>query len=74
MKRPRIDVNLTELDEVLDQARQAPLSEADCNKLKTLLHTLVKLLVAKRRTESACVFPRNCPITRTSSRVLIMQR
>jgi transposase len=51
MKRPRIDVNLTELDEVLDQARQAPLSEADCNKLKTLLHTLVKLLVAKRRTE-----------------------
>ena len=51
MKRPRIDVNLSELDEVLDQARQAPLSEADCNKLKTLLHTLVKLLVAKRRTE-----------------------
>src|ERR1035441_8481206 len=51
MKRPRIDVNLTELDEVLDQARQAPLSEADYNKLKTLLHTLVKLLVAPRRTE-----------------------
>ena len=44
MRRPRIDVNLSELDEVLDQARQAPLSEADCNKLKTLLHTLVKLL------------------------------
>ena len=51
MKRPRIDVNLTELDEVLDQARQAPLSEADCNKLKTLLHTLVKLLEAGRHTE-----------------------
>ena len=51
MRRPRIEVNLSELDEVLDQARQAPLSEADCNKLKTLLHTLVKLLVANRRTE-----------------------
>jgi transposase len=51
MRRPRIEVNLGELDEVLDQARQAPMSEADCNKLKTLLHTLVKLLVAKRRTE-----------------------
>jgi hypothetical protein len=27
MKRPRMDVNLEELDRVLDQARQAPLSE-----------------------------------------------
>jgi transposase len=51
MRRSRIDVNLSELDEVLDQAKQAPLSEADCNKLKTLLHTLVKLLEAGRHTE-----------------------
>jgi hypothetical protein len=29
MKRPRIDVNLSELDELLDQAQQAPLSEPD---------------------------------------------
>ena len=38
MKRPRIDVNLGELDQLLDQAREAPLSEPDCNKLKTTLH------------------------------------
>src|ERR1022692_4813264 len=51
MRRPRIDVNLSELDELLDQAQQAPLSEPDCNKIKTTLHTLVELLVAKRQTE-----------------------
>ena len=33
----RIDVNLDELDRVLDGARQAPLSEADYDKLKDAL-------------------------------------
>ena len=42
MKRPRIDVNLGELDQLLDQAEQAPLSEPDCHKIKTTLHTLVE--------------------------------
>ena len=51
MKRPRIDVNLSELDQILDQSRQTPLSEPDCHKIKTTLHTLVDLLVAKRTTE-----------------------
>ena len=51
MKRPRIDVNLGELDQLLDQAQQAPLSEPDCHKIKTTLHTLVEMLVAKRSTE-----------------------
>jgi transposase len=51
MKRPRIDVNLGELDQLLDQAQQAPLSEPDCKKIKTTLHTLVELLVAKRSSE-----------------------
>ena len=37
-KRRRVDVNLDELDRVLDGARQAPLSEADCDKLKSALH------------------------------------
>lgn len=37
MKRPRIDVNLSALDQLLDQAQQAPLSEPDCNKIKTTL-------------------------------------
>ena len=51
MKRPRIDVNLGELDQLLDQAQQVPLSEPDCHKIKTTLHTLVEMLVAKRSTE-----------------------
>lgn len=50
MKRRRIDVNLTELDQLLDQARETPLSEPDCKKIKTALHTLAELL-APRTTE-----------------------
>jgi hypothetical protein len=36
---------------LLDQAQQAPLSEPDCNRIKTTLHTLAELLAAKRSTE-----------------------
>ena len=46
-----IDVNLDELDRVLDGARQAPLSEADCDKLKGALHALAAMLVRPRNTE-----------------------
>jgi transposase len=49
--RQRIDVNLEELDRVLDGARQTPLSEADCDKLKGALHALAALLVRPRTTE-----------------------
>jgi transposase len=49
--RPRIDVNVEELDRVIDGAQQAPLSEADCNKLKTALHALVESLERRRSTE-----------------------
>ncbi len=58
MKRPRMDVNLGELDQLLDQARETPLSEPDCNKLKTTLHALVELLAGKRSTEkTSAVLP-----------------
>ena len=50
-KRRRVDVNLEELDRVLDGARQAPLSEADCDKLKGALHALAAMLAPSRRTE-----------------------
>src|SRR5215813_4023843 len=50
-KRRRVDVNLEELDRVLDGARQAPLSEADCDKLKGALHALAAMLVRPRHTE-----------------------
>ena len=49
--RRRIDVNLEELDRVLDGARQAPLSEADYDKLKDALHALAAMLVRPRNTE-----------------------
>jgi transposase len=49
--RRRIDVNLVELDRVLDDARQAPLSEADHDKLKDTLHAMAALLIRSRNTE-----------------------
>ena len=49
-KRRRVDVNLEELDRVLDGARQAPLSEADCDKLKSALHAMVAMLAPQRHT------------------------
>jgi transposase len=58
--RPRIDVNLEELDRVLDGARQAPLSEADHDKLKDALHAMAAILARSRNTEktSAVVEPK----------------
>jgi len=47
----RVEVNLDELDQVLDGARQAPLSETDYDKLKGALHALAALLVRTRNTE-----------------------
>ena len=55
MKRPRLDVNLEELDRVLDQARAAPLSEADYEKLKSALHALAGMLPPPRSTEKTKV-------------------
>ena len=49
--RPRIEVNLAELDQVLDSALEAPLSEADHEKLKVTLHAMAALLVRSRNTE-----------------------
>ena len=49
--RRRVEVNLDELDQVLDGARQAPLSETDYDKLKGALHALAALLVRTRNTE-----------------------
>lgn len=60
MKRskPYVDINLQELDQVLDQARQAPLSEPDYQRIKNTLHTLVELLAPARNTEkTSAVLP-----------------
>jgi hypothetical protein len=49
--RRRIDVNVEELDQIVDRARQAPLSESDCDKLKTALHALIERLLGPAKTE-----------------------
>jgi hypothetical protein len=43
--RRRVEVNLEELDRALDGARQAPLSEADCEKVKAALHAMAAMLI-----------------------------
>ena len=57
MKKARrhLDVNLVELDQVMDSALEAPLSEADHNKLKDTLHAMAALLVRSRNTEKTSV-------------------
>jgi transposase len=49
--RPRVDINLTELNQMLDHAVEAPLSQADCQKLKSTLQTLVELVKTYRNSE-----------------------
>ena len=58
--RRRVDVNIEELDRVLDGARETPLSEADCEKVKTALHALAAMLVRPRNTEKTnAVLPKS---------------
>ena len=48
MKRPQVQVNLKELDQLLDHSMEAPLSETEAGKIKTALHTLAEVLAARR--------------------------
>jgi transposase len=49
--RRRIDVNVEELDRIIDDAKSAPLSESDSQKLKTALHALAERLLPRSKTE-----------------------
>jgi transposase len=49
--RARVAINLPELDRIVDQARQTPLSEGDYQKLKHALHTLAEWFTPTRSTE-----------------------
>jgi transposase len=58
MKRKRLDVNLKELDQIIDHAREVPLSESESEKLKEALHALAGMLPAPRSTEkTSAVLP-----------------
>ncbi len=51
MKRPRMDVNLEELDQIIERGTHAPLSESEGEKLKSALHALAGMLPQPRTTE-----------------------
>jgi hypothetical protein len=51
MKRPRVDVNLEELDQIIDRGMRTPLNESEGQKLKTALHAMAERLLWKRSTE-----------------------
>src|SRR5215472_8702965 len=56
-RRRHIDVNVQELDQIVDRAREAPLSDVDYDKLKTALHALIEKLLGPAKTEKlAAVF------------------
>jgi len=65
--RRRVDVDLDELDQVLDGARQAPLSETDYDKLKGALHALAALLVRPRNTEKTSAVLENSAGSETNT-------
>jgi hypothetical protein len=48
--RPRMDVNLEELDQIIDGGMRAPLSESDGEKLKAVLHILAERVKPRWRT------------------------
>jgi len=48
--RPRIDVNLEELDQIIEGGMRAPLSESDGEKLKLVLHVLAERAQPRWRT------------------------
>jgi ribosomal protein L15 len=50
-RRRRLDVNVQELDQIVDRAREAPLSDKDYDKLKTTLHALIEKLLGPAQTE-----------------------
>ncbi|HEY1217704.1 MAG TPA: transposase, partial [Bryobacteraceae bacterium] len=53
--RPRMDVNLEELDQIIDGGMRAPLSESDGEKLKAVLHILAERAKPRwRTTEKTC--------------------
>lgn len=48
--RPRLDVNLEELDQIIDSGMRQPLSESDGQKLKAVLHILAERAKPRWRT------------------------
>jgi hypothetical protein len=56
MKRPRMEVNLEELDQIIERGTRAPLSESESEKLKSALHALAGMLAHARAAALRNVF------------------
>ncbi|MFA5508091.1 MAG: hypothetical protein WC314_26565 [Vulcanimicrobiota bacterium] len=48
-KRPKVEVDLKELDGIVDAALEGPLAQGDADKLRTALHTMAEHILAQRR-------------------------
>lgn len=60
MSRPRIEVHLTELDEIIDRSQREPWHAPEAPKLPTALHAMAERLLGSRTTEkSHQVLPRD---------------
>ncbi len=70
MKKRRIELNLEELDRIIDRGTQAPLTEAEGQKIKTALHLMAeKLLPSKRSTEkTSAVLEKSRPASEVSAK------
>ncbi|SPE38061.1 hypothetical protein SBA3_2760046 [Candidatus Sulfopaludibacter sp. SbA3] len=51
--RQQVDVDLEELDQIIDRGTRAPLSEAEGQKLKAVIHVMAAKLEPKRNSEKA---------------------
>lgn len=49
-KRPKVEVDVQELDGIVDAALQGPLEQADAEKLRTAIHSMAEHILADRRT------------------------
>ncbi len=49
-KRPKVDVDVKELDGIVDSALEGPLAQGDADKLRSAIHSMAEHILAERRT------------------------
>lgn len=57
MKRPRVEVDLKELDELIDRATVEPMKPSDAGKIKRALHAMADSLSWRTSEKKRAVFP-----------------
>jgi hypothetical protein len=67
--RRRIEVNLEELDQIIDRATNAPLSKADSEKLKAVLHAMAERCSPNRSTEKTRSVLKESPVPASAQEI-----